>query len=339
VRYRAALVCAFITATLACSRKESTPPPSPSPSAAVVAATPKPIPSPLPDVVAEVNGQPIRGMFLRAIAESQIRAGSVPAEQQAAVYRSMLDSLISRELLFQEALARKIAANAKLVRQAYDQPRSQFTDEAMWKEHLARQGFTPDSFRTEIRAQQTVRALVEAETAKITERDVSDTDVRAYYDGHPTEFDAAERLQASHILVTIPANADAATRERQRAKAQGLLDRARKGEDFAKLAREGSEDPGSAREGGRLPEFDRSRMVKPFADAAFALKPAELSGLVETQFGYHIIKLHKRIPAEHLAFDAVRERLRGYIVRQRQEQAVAGLVQQLHAKARIDVKI
>jgi peptidyl-prolyl cis-trans isomerase C len=339
VRYQIALVCALITATLACGRKEPAPSPSASPTAAVVAATPKPIPSPLPDVVAEVNGQPIRGTFLRAVAESQIQAGSVPAEQQAAVYRSMLENLISRELLFQEALARKVTADSKAVRQAYDQPRSRFTDEAAWKEHLARQGFTLDSFRTEIRTQQTVRALVEAETAKITERDVSDTDARAYYDGHPTEFDAAERLQASHILVTIPANADPATRERKRAKAQALLDRARKGEDFAKLAREGSEDPATARQGGGLPEFDRTRMVKPFADAAFALKPGDLSALVETQFGYHIIKLHKRSPAEHLAFDAIRERLRGYIVRQRREQAIAGLVQQLHAKAKIDVKI
>jgi peptidyl-prolyl cis-trans isomerase C len=304
-----------------------------------VAAAPKPIPSPLPDVVAEVNGQPIGSRLLKAIAESQLQGGAVPPEQRAAVYRGTLENLITREVLFQEALARNVKVDDKAVQQAYDQPRAQAPSEAAWNEKLAGQGFTPESFRAEIRTQQTLRAFLEAERAKVKESDVSDTDARAYYDGHANEFDVPERFDASHILVAVAPNAPAAVRDKQRAKAQALLARARKGADFAKLARENSDDPGSAKQGGQLGPFTGDRMVKPFADAVSALKPGELSGLVETQFGYHIIKLHKQLPSEHVAFDTVHEHLRAFLVQQKREQAINQLIQQLRAKAKIDVKI
>jgi peptidyl-prolyl cis-trans isomerase C len=339
VRNRIVVVLLVVATAVACGKKEATPSPSAASAVSSAAATPKPIPSPLPDVVAEVNGQPIAGRFLKAISEAQIQGRAAPAEQRATVYRGILDNLITRELLFQEALARKIKVDDKAVQQAYDQSRAQAQSEDAWKVQLARQGFTPETFRAEIRTQQTLRAFMAEVSSKTTEQDVTDTEIRAYYDGHPNEFDVPERFDASHILVALASNAPADMRDKQRAKAQALLDRARKGADFAKLARENSDDPGSAKQGGQLSPFAGDRMVKPFADAVSALKPGELSGVVETQFGYHIIKLHKRLPGEHLTFDTVQVQLRSFLVQQKREQAMGQLIQQLKAKAKIEVNI
>jgi parvulin-like peptidyl-prolyl isomerase len=105
---------------------------------------------------------------------------------------------------------------------------------------------------------------------------------------------AENRAAASHILVAYkgsPAGEKVTrTKEQAKARAEEALKKARAGGDFAALARTYSDDPGSAPKGGDLGTFPRAAMVKPFADATFALKPGEISGLVETQFGYHIIK-------------------------------------------------
>jgi parvulin-like peptidyl-prolyl isomerase len=110
----------------------------------------------------------------------------------------------------------------------------------------------------------------------------------------PAAAPAESRASASHILVAYKGarGGDKATRTKEQAKARAeeALKKAKAGSDFAALARTYSDDPGSAAKGGELGTFPRAAMVKPFADATFALKPGELSGLVETDFGYHIIK-------------------------------------------------
>jgi len=106
----------------------------------------------------------------------------------------------------------------------------------------------------------------------------------------------AERVSASHILIAYQgANRARATRSKEEARklAEQLARQAKGGADFAKLAVEHSDDPSAKKRGGDLGTFERRRMVKPFADAAFALKPGEISGVVETPFGFHIIKRTK----------------------------------------------
>jgi peptidyl-prolyl cis-trans isomerase D len=98
-------------------------------------------------------------------------------------------------------------------------------------------------------------------------------------------------VRARHILIKVASDADEASKQAARAKIDGLLARARKGEDFAKLARDNSEDEGSAKKGGDLGFNPKGRMVKPFDDAQFALKPGEVSDVVESTFGFHIIKV------------------------------------------------
>lgn len=130
---------------------------------------------------------------------------------------------------------------------------------------------------------------------------------RAYKD----KFVTPEAVHVSHILLRIGSEGgQGRDRTQTEALARELLDRLRAGEDFATLATEYSEDPGSARKGGDLGFFERGRMAKPFEEAAFALKePGELSDIVETQFGLHILRLTERRESGQRSFDEVREQL------------------------------
>jgi peptidyl-prolyl cis-trans isomerase D len=121
---------------------------------------------------------------------------------------------------------------------------------------------------------------------------VSDTDVQEYYASHAAQFGQPEQRSASHILIAVDKNADAATRAKAKAKATELVQTLQKTPDrFAELARTQSQDPGSAAQNGSLGSFGRGMMVKPFEDAVFSMKPNEIRGPVESDFGYHIIRL------------------------------------------------
>lgn len=121
---------------------------------------------------------------------------------------------------------------------------------------------------------------------------VNEQDLKTYYEQNAQQLAGNEERRASHILIEAPAAAAAADRAKAREKAQQLLAAARKAPDaFAELARKNSQDTGSAANGGDLDFFSRKAMVKPFADAVFAMKKGDISEVVETEFGYHVIKL------------------------------------------------
>ena len=121
---------------------------------------------------------------------------------------------------------------------------------------------------------------------------VSETDLKAYYDQNAVRMSGVEERRASHILIAAPKSAPEAERQNAKTKATDLLAQVKKSpESFADLARKNSQDPGSAPNGGDLDFFSRDAMVKPFSDAAFAMKKGDVSNVVESEFGYHIIKL------------------------------------------------
>ena len=149
--------------------------------------------------------------------------------------------------------------------------------------------------------------------------EVNTEDARKYYDGHQGDFGSPEERQAAHILVAVAAAAPQAEQDAARIKAEQLLRQVRKNPaKFATLAKLNSQDTGSAANGGSLGFFGRGMMVKPFEDAAFALKQGEISGLVKSDFGYHIIKLLAVKPVSLLPFDEARE---GIINKLRQQKA------------------
>jgi len=136
---------------------------------------------------------------------------------------------------------------------------------------------------------------------------VSEEDLRKYYAENESRFTTPEERRASHILIKSEKGAPEAERAKAKAKAEDLLAQWKnKTAAFADLARKNSDDPGSADQGGDLDFFARGAMVKPFEDAAFSLKPGETSGVIETDFGYHIIQVTGARGGEKRSFDAVR---------------------------------
>lgn len=136
---------------------------------------------------------------------------------------------------------------------------------------------------------------------------ISNEDAKLYYEEHQNDYETQEQRHARHILIKTDKNADEKTVETAKKKAEDILARLKHGEAFEELAKKYSDDLGSAQKGGDLGFFGRGMMVKPFEEAVFALKPHELSDLVKSDFGWHIIRLEEIRPAGFRPFDEVKD--------------------------------
>lgn len=191
------------------------------------------------------------------------------------------------------------------------------------KKIIESQGYAFDDWKNEIRKQLGQQKLFKSQFPEST--NITEEDAKKHYDENPTQFVTKEQVRASHILITPKkdeGSTDATPEEKAKAKAkaEGLLKQIKEGADFAALAKANSDCP-SAAKGGDLNFFGRGQMVPPFDKVAFAMETGKISDLVETRFGYHIIKVTDRKEAGTTSF----------------EQAKAGLIQQLTQKKQTEM--
>ncbi|TVP76895.1 MAG: hypothetical protein EA352_04765 [Gemmatimonadales bacterium] len=181
--------------------------------------------------------------------------------------------------------------------------------------------------------QQENQLLVSALRDQVIDEDfeVTDEEVAEYYEADRP----GERVRARHILLLFPDGADEAQRDSVEALAEELRDRARAGEDFASLAETYSDDEGSAARGGDLSFFARGTMVPPFEEAAFALEPGDVSDIVESQFGLHVIRLEER---DFPDLEDVREDVREQLRSARTLEAESEFIEELEARGNIQVE-
>lgn len=158
---------------------------------------------------------------------------------------------------------------------------------------------------------------------------VPEAELKTYYEQNQERLASLEERRASHILINAPASASAQDRAKAKAKAEELLAQLQKSpEKFAELARKNSQDPGSAEKGGDLDFFARGAMVKPFEDAVYGLKKGETSGVVETEFGYHIIRLTDIRTPKQKSFEDARESLQNEVRHQLAQRKFAEAAEQ-----------
>jgi peptidyl-prolyl cis-trans isomerase C len=299
----------------------------------------KPVPAQLPDVIARINGEPIS----KSDVEAQLKGlegragGPVPAAQRDRVVREMLDQLIGYRLLIQETRARNIAVTDAEVEARMGDIRGQFPSEEVFTKALAERNVTLAELRTDTKNDLAITKLLEAEIG--AKSAVTPAQIEAFYKENPAQFRQPERVRASHILIRLPEGADAAAKAKVRAQAEQVLADVKKGGDFAALAKQHSADPGSAERGGDLGYFSAGQMVGPFNEAAFSLAPGATSELVETQFGFHIIRVVDKQPAGVVPLDQVRSRVEQFLQGRNRQQNTEAFVNALRAKGKIEILI
>jgi peptidyl-prolyl cis-trans isomerase C len=308
------------------------------PAAPVMPEPAKPVPAELPDVLARVNGQPVtKTDFDRLIKNMEMSAGQpVPAERRDEVFRKALDQLITYTTLSQEAKARSITVPDAEVDANLAEMKKQFPNDAEFQKALASRGMTPDKLRADAKVDMAINKLMETAVANLPE--ATDAQVREFYDKNPDKFKQDEAVRASHILIRLDPKADAATKKTARDKAEGLAKQAKGGADFAKLARENSAD-GSAANGGDLNFMSRGQTVANFDKALFSMEPGQISDVVETEFGYHIIKVTEKKAASTVPFEQVSPRIRDFLTEQNKQTKAQAFIEELKKKSKVEVLI
>ncbi len=290
-------------------------------------------------VVAVINGEDIlasavskeQSMLMQQMAgrvdPSQMEAMAAGLKQQAFV------NIMKRTLLRQAADKEGLTASDEEKAAKIAAIKGNFPSEEEFKTQLAISGMTDEEFDMEVIYTVKVEKLIDGISANI--EDVTIKEAKEFYDTNTDQFENPERVKASHILVKTESDDTEEIKAEKRKKIEELLVRVKGGQDFADIASEHSDCP-SSKNGGDLGYFGRGQMVKDFEDAAFALKKGEISGIVETRFGYHIIKLMEKEPASTTPFDEISGEIIDYLFNMKKQLEIEKYIQALKDLAKIE---
>jgi peptidyl-prolyl cis-trans isomerase C len=259
---------------------------------------------------------------------SAIRPDMIPV-----LRKKILEELIAQELLYQESRKQGLEAEEKTVSDEMEELKKRFPNEEAFKDEMRQMNFSEETLKVQMKKNLSVKQLVEKEIlAKVR---VSDEDAKSFYDSHPENFQQKERVRASHILIKSEADTDPVSKDERRKKLEAVKKRIENSEDFATLAREFSQCP-SAEKGGDLGFFERGNMVKPFEDAAFSMKPGEVSDIVATPFGFHLIKVTDRTEARTVSFDESQDRINQHLRQMKFSEEKNAYVGDLKKKSKVE---
>jgi len=288
--------------------------------------------------VAVVNGTVINqaefDSEMNRVLERLQRTGRFPNDlERSQIKKQVLENLIARELLYQESQKKGIKVDQKEIEAQLTALKGRFPSEVEFKKALSTMNLTEAGLRFQFERDLAIRKLLDDQIGgKST---VSEKESRAYYDSNLESFKKPEQVRASHILIKVDPGADEAKKAEARTKIESLQAKLKNGEDFGAVAKEYSEGP-SGPKGGDLGFFGRGQMVKPFEETAFSMKPGQVSGMVETRFGYHLIMVTERTPESTLSYEEAKDRLEQYLKQQKVQEEIAAYVETLKGKAKIE---
>jgi len=301
------------------------------------AQTPPAAPAGRGAVAARVNGAPIYKIDLEGALASFMQANQLGAdaaeERKQEARKKVLDGLIGSELLFQKARSIPIEIPQAAVDEAIRQSRASMGEDGFNTE-LQRRGMTPQDLEQLVRQNLMVQKMIEERIVNTIQ--VSDAESRKFYDDNPPKMEKPAGVDASHILVKSFASDAQEKKDQARKKIDEAHAKVKSGEEFSSVAGQYSEDASAAR-GGALGTIRRGQTVPAFEEAAFKLGVGQISDIVQTEFGFHVIKVTGKQEASTASFDEVKERVTDFLKQQKAQQAIESLVDSLRSEAKVEI--
>lgn len=261
-------------------------------------------------------------MFLDSMGNQAQGLKSLDAMRMKTVLERAAVQIGERRLLLEAAAAAKKTAAPEDIEKALQAQYTRAGSEAQYLELIKGNGVSIDYVKKSIAEDLTIKGYLDGAMAESTK--VTDAEIQKAYGQDKT-------ATVRHILLLTQGKTPAEKAE-VRKKMEGILERARKGEDFAALAKEFTEDPGSKETGGLYADFPRGKMVKPFEDAAFTVPVGQISDIVETSYGYHILKIESR-QKETQPLEQAKPQIEAGLKQQKQNTAFNALLTGLKKKA------
>ena len=290
------------------------------------------------DQVAVVNGtvitrQELENEVTRAKNRMAAQGQPVADDTIEKMDQKILDQLIDMEILQQESQKEKIQITDTSVADHLAKFKARFPSAEAYEKALKELNVSETELKENTRKGLAVQELIEKQvTSKI---EISDADRRGFYDSNPNFFEQPEQIEARHILIKSDPKDDKALQEKALEKIKEVQQQVKAGEDFADLAKKYSEGP-SGKNGGDLGYFGRGQMVKPFEDAAFGLEPGQISDIVKTQFGYHLIMVTGKKAARTIPYEEVREKIGSHLKQQKTSESIKVYIEKLKKEAKIE---
>ena len=278
-------------------------------------------------IVAKVSGEEVKKeefnkMFGIFKAQYEQQFGTEVWEQEVdgrkfgdVAREKLLDMLIDEKLQLKKAAELGITVTDDELNSEVEKAKKYFDSEEKFNEFLKGQSMDLEYFRQSVKKELTISKLTDKLTGNLA---VTDEELKAYYDTHQNEFLS---VKASHILLD--------TKE----EAEKMLVRVKAGENFGELAKQNSKDPSAKENSGDLDYFRHGDMVEPFEKAAFALKPGEISEIVQTDFGFHIIKVED---SKFDKYEDVKEQLKGSMINDKKSGEYEKLLEEMRKNAKIE---
>ncbi len=288
---------------------------------------------------AKVNGVGIKTKTLDAavsnfIENQKVFGVEVKEEEKVKLREGVLEQMIVTELLYQESKKAKLGNLKDKVKESFEEIKKGFASEDEFKKHFEDRGMLEKDLMNIIRQGIYIETFLEKDIYGSVA--ISEQEKKEEYEANKDKLNLPEQVRASHILIRFDKDASDEDKKIARAKIDELRKRAASGEDFAELAKENSED-GSAPQGGDLGYFRRGMMVSEFEAVAFSLDTGKISDVVETQFGYHIIKVLDKQDARQLGYEEVESDMSRFLIGQKRDAVLQEFVTGLKENAKIKI--